>query len=402
MTSPNSLSDSAQSSEPAAAFIPLCEPYLAGNESKYVNECLDTNWVSTAGQFVTQFEANMAAFVGTQHAVACTSGTAALHLALLAANIPEGAEIIVSDLTFIAPANTIRYVGAYPVLCDARESDWQMDPHLLADFLKNGCEKTPEGLKNKKTGRIVAAIMPVHILGHPVDMDPILALSKEFNLTVIEDATESLGARYKGRNVGTMGHMAALSFNGNKLITTGGGGMVLTNDAALADHVRHLSTQAKQDAVEYVHDEVGYNYRLTNLQAAMGCGQLENITDILARKKAIGERYQQAFEGHDLVSFMPVSEDVEHAFWLSTIRLANNVDRTALREHLKSHGIDARPLWQPMSQSPAHKGAHTIGGGKMAARLYNSCLSIPCSAGLSEGAQQRVIDAILAFLRGQQ
>jgi perosamine synthetase len=264
-----------QPTPPRDKFIPLSEPSIGGNEWKYVKECLDTNWVSSAGAFVDRFEAELAAYAGAQYGIATSNGTSALHVALLAVGVLPDDEVIVSTLTFIAPANAIRYVGAWPVFMDADATYWQMDVEKLADFLNNGCKWQDGQLKNIATGRRVSAILPVHILGHPCDMDPIIALAEKYGLKVIEDATESLGAQYKEHAVGTMGHVGCFSFNGNKLLTTGGGGMVVTNDSALAERVRYLTTQAKDDPLEYVHNEVGFNYRLTNIQAAIGCAQLE-------------------------------------------------------------------------------------------------------------------------------
>ena len=270
-------------------FIPLSVPCLAGNEWAYVKECLDTNWVSSVGAFVDRFEGMAAAALGVGHAVATMNGTAALHIALKLAGVEADDEVVVSDLTFIAPANVVRYLGAWPVFVDAEPRYWQMDPQKLRDFLRKECDFAGGTLKNRHTGRRVAALLPVHILGHPCDMDPILEEAGAFGLPVVEDATESLGVRYNGRPAGSFGRMACLSFNGNKILTTGGGGMLVTNDAELARRARHLTTQAKDDTVEYIHGEVGFNYRLTNVLAAIGVAQMEQLESHVADKRATAE-----------------------------------------------------------------------------------------------------------------
>ncbi|RME03545.1 MAG: aminotransferase DegT, partial [Deltaproteobacteria bacterium] len=257
----------------AEGFIPLSIPKLAGNEWRYVRECLDTNWVSSVGAFVERFEREVAARVGARYGVATASGTAAIHIALLVSGVGPGDEVLLPTLTFIAPANAIRYVGAVPLLLDVDPVTWQLDPEKTIDFLEKECRWQEGRLVNRTTGRRVRAIMPVHILGHPVDLDPILEVARKYELTVIEDATESLGARYKERHVGNLGDIGCFSFNGNKIITSGGGGMIVTNDETTARRARYLTTQAKDDPIEYVHGELGYNYRLTNLQAALGVAQ---------------------------------------------------------------------------------------------------------------------------------
>src|SRR5579862_6352196 len=245
-------------------FTPLSVPEIRGNEWKYVKECLDTGWVSSVGSFVDRFEQDVAKFVGARFGVAAVNGTAALHTALLVAGVCPDDEVLVSTLTFIAPANAIRYAGAWPVFVDAEPEYWQMDPERVVQFIKEKCAWNGRELRNRSTGRRLKAIMPVHILGHPVDMEPLLNLARQYDLVVIGDATESLGAAYRGQKVGRLGDIACFSFNGNKLITTGGGGMMVTDNEAWADRARYLTTQAKDDAIEYTHHTIGFNYRLTN------------------------------------------------------------------------------------------------------------------------------------------
>ena len=377
-------------------FIPLSAPVLRGREWEYVKECLDTNWVSSVGPFVDRFEAEFAERIGVEHAVAVVNGTAALHLALIAAGIGAGDEVLVSDLTFIAPVNAIRYVGAYPVLVDAEPDYWQMDTDRLSTFLHDGCVEDNGALVNRQTGRRVKAIIPVHILGQAVDMDPVIGLADKFGLTLIEDASESLGAKYRGRAVGSMGRLSCFSFNGNKIITTGGGGMIATNDPALAQRVRHLSTQAKADPVEYLHDDIGYNYRLTNIAAAMGCAQLENLDAYMAEKHRIAAAYAAGLSDIAGVSIMPAAPGTDGTFWMYTILIdpaAYGMDSRALLKALQAQGIQTRPLWQPLHMSAPHRDCEFTGG-KITKRLYAEALSLPCSVDLDSAAQKRVIGAI--------
>lgn len=377
--------------------IPLCVPEIRGNEWEYVKECLDTNWVSSAGAFVERFEARLKAHTGTAHAVACVNGTSAIHLALMAAGVSEGDEVLVSTLTFIAPANAVRYTGAHPVFVDAHPDSWQMDPSLVREFL-NGCIRKRNGdLINPSSGRRVAAILPVHILGHPADLDTLVGLADEYDLNLIEDASESIGARYRGEPVGRFGTVGCFSFNGNKMLTTGGGGMLVTDDPSLAEYARYLSTQAKDDPTAYIHEEVGYNYRLTNIQAAMGCAQLESLDEYVAKKRAIAKRYEDAFGSIDGLELMPEQGDVFHDRWLSAVEIDPQevgIDTHTLSNRFAEASVQTRPLWQPMHESPAHEGAMFLGG-DVAKSLHARVLCLPSSVGLSESDQQRVVNVIL-------
>jgi perosamine synthetase len=382
--------------------IPLSTPSIRGNEWAYIKECLDTNWVSSAGAFVNRFESDFAAEIGCQHAIAVVNGTAALHLSLLAIGVKPGDEVLVSDLTFISPANTICYAGAKPVFVDASPHTWQMDPALIHTFLHDNCENRDGNIFNKLTGRRIAAILPVHILGHPVDMEPLIELAQAFGLPIIEDATESLGARYKNQTVGTLGDISCFSFNGNKLMTTGGGGMVVTDNPEMAAQVRHLSTQAKLDPIEQIHDEIGFNYRLTNIQAAMGCAQLERLDEHLTAKRQITKRYDAAFATLGGIEPMPRADWAESACWMYTIQISKNrfgVDRGELFKILKENGVETRPLWQPMHLSPAHQDATILGDGSISAGLYRECLSLPCSVELSIAQQDCVIELVMSAKR---
>jgi perosamine synthetase len=391
------MSDPAQVPAPdAAGYIPLSVPYLGGNEWEYVKECLDTNWVSSRGSYVDRFERMVAEYAGCRHAVATVNGTAALHIALLLAGVQPGDEVLVSDLTFIAPVNAIRYAGARPVLVDADPDYWQMDPAKLDDFLRSECVAKPDGLYNRASGHRVKAIVPVHILGHPCDMDPILVSAGRYGLTVLGDATESLGALYKGIPVGRLGDAACLSFNGNKLITTGGGGMLITDNDAWAARARYLTTQAKDDPLEFVHGEVGYNYRLTNVQAAIGVAQMERIGEHVAAKRRIYETYKEGLADVPGVEIMREAPWARSTLWLTTVLIDQaryGEDSRTLMRRLAAQGIETRPLWQAMHQSPAHRDAQCYRC-QVSERLTRDALSIPSSVGLTGGEQARVIAAI--------
>jgi len=376
--------------------VPLSDPCFGGNEWNYVKECIDTAWVSSVGSFVDRFERDVARSLGRKFAIATASGTAALHVALLAAGIGPDEEVVVSSLSFIAPANAIRYVGAYPIFLDAEPDHWQMDVAKLESFLATECVPCDGGLSNRTSGRPVKAVLPVDILGHPCDMDAIVEVAHRRGLMVIEDAAESLGAKYKGSSVGTRGIAACLSFNGNKIITAGGGGMIITDDETFARRARYLSTQAKDDPVEYVHREIGFNYRLSNLQAAVGCAQLERLEAHVAVKREIAERYRQALS--DVPGVFPMREAAwaTSTFWLYTIlvdRHAYGMDSRELMQRLAREGIRSRPLWQPLHQSPAHAGSRSCFC-ETAERLNRDALSLPSSVGLSASQQEKVISCI--------
>jgi perosamine synthetase len=378
--------------------IPLSEPELAGNEWEYVKECLDSGWVSSAGPFVDRFERMVADYAGAAHGVAIVNGTAALHTALLVAGVEPDDEVLVSTLTFIAPVNTIRYVGAWPVLIDAEPAHWQMDRQRLTDFLDKECRWHDRELRNKTTGRRVRAILPVHILGHPCDMESILEAARKYDLTVIEDATESLGAEYQGRKVGHLADIGCFSFNGNKIITTGGGGMIVTDNPAWAAKAKYLSTQAKDDPVEYVHNQIGYNYRLTNIQAALGCAQMEQLDQVLEKKRQIAARYNEVFQQVPGLSFMHEARWARSNFWMYAVLIDQAIygaDSRATMRRLASEAIQARPLWQPMHQSPACQ-RYQVLGGEIADTLHRNALTLPCSAGLTFDDQSRVLNAIQA------
>jgi perosamine synthetase len=377
-------------------FIPLSVPEVGGREWDYVKECLDTGWISSVGAFVERFEAAAAQATGAAHAVATVNGTAALHMALMVAGVEAGDEVLVPDLTFIASANAVRYLGAHPVFVDVDPVHGQMDPAQVESFLASRCVRRGGSLCNRGSGRRVKALLPVDVLGHPADLDPLLALAEAHGLELVEDATESLGARYRDRPVGGRAPVACLSFNGNKLISTGGGGMLLTSRDDWARRAKYLTTQAKDDPVEFVHGEVGYNYRLTNVLAAIGVAQLERLDAFVARKRAIADRYREALA--DLPGLLPMAEApwAYSTFWMYTVQVdpaRYGRDSRSLLRFLDERRIQARPLWQPMHLSPAHRDCEAWRC-RETVRLNAASLSLPCSVGLTDAQQDRVIAAL--------
>jgi perosamine synthetase len=377
--------------------IPLAVPCIEGREWEYVKACLDTGWVSSVGAYVDRFEREFASAVGARHAVATVNGTSALHVALLLAGVGEGDLVLMPTITFIATANAIRYCGAHPVLLDVDPETWQLDVGAAHRFLDAECRRDGSLVRHTATGRRIAALLPVDILGHPADLDAVRALSVAYGLPVVEDATESLGARYRDRPVGAEGWSTCFSFNGNKLITTGGGGMLVTDDEAIARRARYLTTQAKDDPRAFVHGEVGFNYRLTNVQAAIGCAQLERLESHLARKRAIHARYAEAFASVPGIRLHGEAAWARSALWLSTIHVEAadaGISADELGRALDAVGVETRPLWQPIHQSPAHRDAIRTPC-PVAERIHAGALSLPCSVSLTPDAQSRVISCIL-------
>ncbi|HEX6965405.1 MAG TPA: LegC family aminotransferase [Gemmatimonadaceae bacterium] len=381
---------------PVQPAVPLCEPAIRGNAWDYVKDCLDTGWVSSVGAYVDRFEREVADAVGTAYAVATMNGTAALHTALLVAGVEPDDEVLVSTLTFIAPANAIRYAGAWPVFIDAEPEHAQMDVGRAIDFLNMECVWRHGALYDRRTGRCVRAVIPVHILGHPVDLDPLLEAARGYGLAVIEDATESLGARYRARRVGALGDIGCFSFNGNKLITTGGGGMLVTDDDDRARMARYLTTQAKDDPVEFVHGCVGFNYRLTNLQAALGVSQMEQLAAFLAAKHRIAATYDAALADVPGITPLPEAPWAASAKWMYAVLVDAERFGMSSRELLRALAdwqIQTRPLWQPLHRSLAHRDARPMPC-PVAERLHRDALCLPCSVGLTAEQQSRVIAAV--------
>jgi len=376
--------------------IPLSIPQISGNEWKYVKECLDTGWVSSAGQFVGRFEQCLADYIGRKYAVACINGTAALHIALLVAGIQPEDEVIIPALSFIAPANAVRYVGAWPVFVDISADLWQLDCQKLADFITKECEYKNGRLKNRHTKRYVKAIIPVHVLGHPVDMYPLLKLAEKYNLVIIEDAAESLGACYHSKRVGSLGDVACFSFNGNKTITSGGGGMILTDREEWAQRARYLTTQAKDDEEEYIHNEIGFNYRLSNVQAALGLAQLERLDHYVDIKRNIARRYAAGLKDVAGLTLPQEASWVDSIFWLYTILVEEKsygINSRKLLSVLKDAGIQTRSLWHPLNTLKPFLKCFSYQV-EVAQRIYEKGLSLPSSIGLSENQQNEVIKMI--------
>ena len=380
--------------------IPLSVPEIKGNEWDYVKECLDTNWVSYVGHYVNKFEEVMADYVGVQYAVATASGTAALHTALLVAGIQENDEVLVSTLTFVAPVNAIRYVGAWPVFIDSEPKYWQMDPNKVVDFLNQECRWKNGKLYNRLTGRQIKAILPVHILGHPVDINSIVEIARKFNLTVIEDAAESLGAKYYGKSVGDLGDISCFSFNGNKVVTTGGGGALLTNNEEWAVRAKHLTTQSKQDSLEYVHDEIGYNYRMNNIAAAIGVAQMEQLDSFIDKKRQIASMYFQGLQDLADCSLMEEAKYAFSTFWLYTLLMhesAVDIDSRQVIRELQKFGIQSRPLWRPAHRQKMFQDC-VYYGADCADSMNALGVQLPSSVGLQIEEQEYVIQTLCSLL----
>ncbi len=324
-------------------MIPLWEPFVnCGNAKKYINECIETNWISTAGSFVTDFESMIANYIGVEHAIAVNSGTSALHLAMIAGGVLPNEEVIVPALSYVATANAVKYVGAFPVFMDCEPGYCQMNINKLENFLYNGCYRSDGVLYNRTTERIVKAIMPVPLFGHPIIERPYIEyMAKEFNLIIIEDAAPALG----GAPVGRWGDMSCFSFNGNKIITCGGGGMLTTDNEIFAKTARHLSNQAKCSDM-YIHDMVGYNYRMTNLHAALGCSQLEQLTTFIIKKRKIAKRYTKALPA-DRVRVLEQHPGAYSNYWASVIFLKPPTHWEELHSYLKSWNIQTSSIWKP-------------------------------------------------------
>ncbi len=337
------------------AMIPLHEPEFAGNEWVYVKECIDTGWVSSVGSYVDRIEHDLAAFTGTAHAVATVNGTAALHICTLLAGVEPGDEVLMPTLTFIATANAVSYAGAVPHFIDSEEQTLGVDAARLEAHLRDMAEVTDGVCVNRLTGAKIRALVVMHAFGHPVDLDALGALCARWKLMLIEDAAESLGSYYQGRHTGNVGAVAALSFNGNKVMTTGGGGAILTNDPELARRAKHLTTTARvPHRWNFVHDEIGYNYRLPNLNAALGCAQLEQVPAMIQRKRRLANRYAKAFASVPGVRFLAESEGSQSNYWLNTIVLdpAHADKLEAVLAALNDANYMSRPVWTLMHRLP--------------------------------------------------
>ena len=338
------------------SFVPLHAPTMNGNELKYVTECVESGWVSSVGSYVNLFEERLASYTGAKYAIAVNNGTAALHVSLRLAGVTKNDEVLLPSLTFVATANAIRYLDAIPHFIDVSESELTVDIQKLSVYLEQTAVKRSNGTFNKFSGNQIKAIVPMHTFGHPVQMDELMALADHYNLNIIEDAAESLGSTYKNRQTGSMGMLSAVSFNGNKTITTGGGGAILTNDSELAKRARHLTTTAKlPHRWSYDHDEIGYNYRMPNINAALGVAQLESLDELIRKKRMLHSVYQSfvsVIPGIELIKEMEYSRS---NYWLQTIRLndVNAIEDWLLE--LNEAGIMSRPVWTPLHELPMYR-----------------------------------------------
>jgi perosamine synthetase len=340
--------------------IPLHAPVFLGREKYFLNECIDSMYVSTVGPFVAEFENQIAAFTGAKYAISTVNGTAALHAALLVAGVKPGDEVITQNLTFVATANAIAYCGAEPVILDINEQNLGLSADQLHSFLTEHCSEKAGKLVNRKTGRRIAACVPMHVFGHAVEIAKIQSLCQEYGVPLIEDAAEALGSTWSGKHLGTFGMMGVLSFNGNKTITTGGGGMILTNDEGIAKRAKHLTTTARlPHAWEFIHDEVGYNYRLPNLNAALGCAQIENLEQIVANKRETARQYGDFFAKMK-IPFLLESAKCHSNYWLNAIFLKDQSERDEFLQFAVDKGIMARPAWPLISELPAFRHCQSL------------------------------------------
>lgn len=359
-------------------FIPLHEPYFAGNEKAYLNECIDTTFVSSVGKFVDKFEADIAKFTGAKYAVATVNGTAALHIALQLAGVEREDEVITQSLTFIATCNAISYIGARPVFVDVDRDTMGMSPEKLQHFLKNETQMVNGRCRNKKTNRYVKAVVPMHTFGIPIDLDELKSVCEPYGIPIVEDAAESLGSYQNSIHTGTKGLLGTLSFNGNKTITTGGGGMIITNDEELAKRAKYITTTAKKPhRWDFNHDEIGYNYRMPNINAALGCAQLEKLPEILKDKRALAGKYELFFKDKP-AEFVTEPKNTMANYWLNAIILNDASQRDVFLSTTNNAGVMTRPIWKLMSGLPMFKSAQK-GNLENSTWLEKRVINIPSS-----------------------
>lgn len=333
--------------------IPLHAPKFVGNEKKYLIDCIDSTFVSSVGNYVDRFEEMLEDYTGAKKAVVCVNGTNALHLAMILVGVTKDDEIITQPLTFIATCNAISYIGAHPVFIDVDKDTMGLSPFAMKKWLSENAEIKNKECFNKKTGRRIKACVPMHTFGHPVHLDELVELCERYNIELVEDAAESIGSYYKGKHTGTFGKIGAISFNGNKTITTGGGGMLLFNDERLGKIAKHLSTQAKiPHKWEFVHDSIGYNYRMPNINAALGCAQMENIDNYISNKREIAEKYKAFFDQFDDIDFFNEPKDCKSNYWLNTILLKDSASKLDFLQYTNDNGLMTRPIWRLMNRLP--------------------------------------------------
>ena len=380
--------------------IPLSTPKISGNEWQYVKECLDTEWVSSAGKYVELFEEKITEYTGAKYAVACVNGTSALQVALKLAGVIPGDEVIVPTITFIAPVNAIHYNGAKPIFMDA-DFFYNIDVKKTIEFINNETVFKNGFTFNKTTDKKITAILPVHVWGNAACLDELVPVCKDRNIAIVEDAAEGMGTRYingeySGKHTGTIGLLGCLSFNGNKIITTGGGGMILTDDVDLAEKAKYLTKQAKDDRLRYIHHEIGYNFRLTNIQAALGVAQLEQLPRFLERKGEISHQYQNALKGVDGLSIADVPNYADNNHWMNVLQIDNAVygeDRDSIMQRLEKNRIQTRPVWALNHLQKPYKDCQSYKI-ERANKLLNCSLCLPSSTNLNEGEIHKVVDTI--------
>ena len=385
----------------ADEFIALSVPNLKGNELKYVTDAVETEWVSTAGPYVSDFEKKLAEYVHVPAAVSTQNGTSALHISLMLCGVTREDAVIVPTLTFIAAVNPTKYIGAEPIFMDCDDS-LCMDPVKLKKFCEEECDFTDGKLIDRATGRHIKAMVVVHVFGNMADMEAILPIAEKYNIRVVEDATEALGTyytegKYAGKYAGTMGDFGCYSFNGNKIITTGGGGMIVAKNPEELAHAKHLTTQAKADQAKFIHDEIGFNYRRTNLQAALGLAQLEQLEDFIKTKTANYNQYKEAIdkiEGLHVQDFRPGTRS---NYWFYSVVFENDeTGRDALIEELKENHIQSRPIWGLISDQVPYQGARTYEL-ERAPWYWHRVVNVPCSTNLDSAGVERVINVIREF-----
>ena len=379
-------------------FIPLSVPNLKGNELKYVTTAVETEWVSTSGPYVNEFENSIAEYVQVKGAVSCQNGTAGLHTALMVAGVTRNDAVIVPTLTFIASVNPVKYIGAEPIFMDCDDS-MCMDPVKLAEFCANECDFIDGMLIDRETGRHVKALLVVHVFGNMADMETIRTIARKYNIVLIEDATEAIGTYYtegafKGKYSGTIGDIGVYSFNGNKIITTGGGGMIVSNNENYLAEAKHLTTQAKSDELYYTHDEIGYNYRMTNLQAALGIAQLEQLENFIAVKERNYNKYKELFEGVEGLRLLSFRDGIRSNRWFYSLYVDGfALNRDELIRHLEENKIQSRPIWGLIHEQKPYQGSRSCKISK-AYEYWRHVVNIPCSTNLSLDDVERVAECI--------
>ena len=373
-------------------MIHLAEPNLTGNERKYLNECIDTTFVSSVGAFVTRFEEDVVKVTEADFGTAVSSGTAGLHMALKAVGVEKDELVCIPSFTFIATANAVMHSGAQPWLIDIAKDSWTMDPEVLAQELQEKAEVRDGKVYHKSSGKRIAAIMPVYTLGMPADMDKIKRIAAEYHLPVVADAAAAIGARYKGNNIGKIADVTVFSFNGNKTITCGGGGALVSGNQEIIEKAHHLATTARC-GIEYEHDMVGYNYRMTNIQAAVGCAQLERVDEFVEKKKYIREYYSKHLSGISDISFFPEVEWAESACWFSGLVLSDKYEVKKVCELLKEKGIEARTFWKPVHQQKPYVNEERSEM-KVADNLWKHVLTLPSSTGITEEELKYIVSTV--------